>query len=278
MDEDDRVHTSLSDQPRRDHRLTERGRSRQHSSVMCQYCTCGSLLFGPQLPLECQCERMTRKPLVPDRRRYARVAEGFAQLLQASSWQPDVMRMVLGARYNPRLVVGRQTHRLGLVELRILKCRQSKQAGSEPRVQAVLGDVDLIAEYEFQPFRHSLDERTVLATSGRRCRPRFIEALLLRWQPHAENSATSFSLRDDALDILDAELVNTCEERPLIGPGLEVFINEGAVALFARPLLQRQCDQVAESALCGIVSWFGNKRSYESKPRSGQRSMVSVRR
>ena len=58
--------------------------------------------------------------------------------------------MVLGARDDPRLVVGGQPHRLRLVELWILKRRQTKQPVSQPGGKSVLGDVDLVAEDQFQ--------------------------------------------------------------------------------------------------------------------------------
>ena len=50
--------------------------------------------------------------------------EQFAQIVQTTSRQADVSRVVLGARHDARLAVRGQSHRLGLVELRILKRRQ----------------------------------------------------------------------------------------------------------------------------------------------------------
>lgn len=52
--------------------------------------------------------------------------------------------MILGTRDDARLVVGRQAHRLGLVELRILKCCQAEQPIAKGRRQFFLWNVDLV--------------------------------------------------------------------------------------------------------------------------------------
>ncbi len=63
------------------------------------------------------------------------------------------MRVVLGAGDDARLVVGGQPHRLGFVELRILKRREAQQPIPQARMQTVLGDVDLVAEDQLQGLR-----------------------------------------------------------------------------------------------------------------------------
>ena len=80
----------------------------------------------------------------------AQVGQRLANVVEASARQADVLRMILSAGDDARLVVGGQPHRLRLVELGILERRQAKQPVSETRMQPVFGDVDLIAEDQFQ--------------------------------------------------------------------------------------------------------------------------------
>ena len=68
-------------------------------------------------------------------------------------------------------------------------------------------------------------------------------------QPHAEDSAAPFRVLRDLLDLGAAHLAHARKERPLIGPWREGVVQEHAVALLPRALLQRQGNQVAEAAL-----------------------------
>jgi len=96
-----------------------------------------------------------------------------------------------------RLGVGGQTHRLSLVELRILKRRQSEQPVSETRMQSALGDVDLIAENQIQRLRQSANDRRLCWVPRGRSRPRLFFSIVLWRQTHAEDATTPFGLLDD---------------------------------------------------------------------------------
>jgi hypothetical protein len=113
-----------------------------------QHCVC-RLLLGPQLALKGHLERATAAALVPNGHANAQVSQGLADLVEASSRQADVMRVILGARDDARLVIRGQPHRLRPVEFGILKGRQAKEPISETRVESVLSDVDLTAENQF---------------------------------------------------------------------------------------------------------------------------------
>ena len=76
----------------------------------------------------------------------AQVRQQRLDLVQATAWQTDVLRKFLGTGDDARLVVGRQAHRLRLVELGILKCGQPDEAIVQTGWQRIFGDVDLIAE------------------------------------------------------------------------------------------------------------------------------------
>ena len=65
----------------------------------------------------------------------AHLGEHLANVIAAAAWQPDVMREILGARDDARLVVRRKPHRLRSVELGILKRCEPKQTVSKSGIQ-----------------------------------------------------------------------------------------------------------------------------------------------
>ena len=160
-------------------------------------------------------------PLVPDNRLDAYVAQNLADLVEAPSRQADVMRVVLGAGDDARLVERRQAHGLRFVELRILKRRDAKQAVPETGVQPLLGDVELIAVDDLHRLRQRSDNRRVFAVTRGRRRPRLIVDVFLWKQPHTQDSAAPFRLLRDLLNVGAAHLAHARKERPLIDPWRE---------------------------------------------------------
>ena len=159
------------------------------------------------------------------------------------------MGMVFRAGDDARLVVRGQPHRLRFVELRVLKCRDAKQSVPEARVQTLLGDVQLVAEDHLHRLRQCSDNgRCLVVTRGRR-RPRLVVPVFLWRQPHAEDSAAPFRLLRDLLHRGAAHLAHARKECPLVDPRYVRVIEEHAVALLSGALLQRQGNQIAESAL-----------------------------
>ena len=71
-------------------------------------------------------------------------------LVEGPARQADVMRVILSAGNDARLVVDGQPHRLRFVELRVLECCQSKEPVSEARMQPFFRDVDMIVENQPQ--------------------------------------------------------------------------------------------------------------------------------
>ena len=211
--------------------------------------------------------------LIANGRTDADVNQGLADVIEAPSWQADVMGVILSARNDARLVVRGQPHRLRLVELRILKRRKPKQPVPETRMQAFLGDVHLIPEDYLQRPWQFADDRRLLAATGRSGCPRLLFPILLWRQSHPEDATASFGLLDDPFNLCAADLPHVREKRPLVCPRREVVIEEDAVALSAWPLCNGRAIRLPNPP-CGIVSWFGKRRSYESSPISGRPSML----
>lgn len=83
----------------------------------------------------------------------AQRAQRPLNVLEAAARQSDVIRVILCAGDNPRLVVGGKPHCLRLVELGVLKRRKAKQSVSQSRMERILGDVDLITDDQFDALR-----------------------------------------------------------------------------------------------------------------------------
>ena len=109
--------------------------------------------------MEGHVQKSARVTLVANDRANAHVGQRLAKIVEAPAREADVMRVILSAGDDARFVVGRQPHRLGLVELGILERRQAKHPVSQTRVQSSLCDVDLIAENQLQSLRQFADDR-----------------------------------------------------------------------------------------------------------------------
>ena len=164
MDQHEHVDAALSDEPRGDDSFAKRsGRGQDASLVTQDGGSCG-LLFLPQVAVKLHLQRSTVVAFVANDHADAELGEHLPNIIEASAWQPDVMREILGARDDARLVVRRKPHRLRFVELGILERSEPKQSVSKSRMQALLGDVDLIAKDEFQCRWQISDDRSLSST------------------------------------------------------------------------------------------------------------------
>jgi hypothetical protein len=249
MNEHECAHAALGDQPCADHRLAERGRGCQHASVVCQQGLRRPLLLGPQPSLEGRRERPAAAALVANRRGNPQIAECKKHVVEAAPRQSDVMREVLSTGDDARCAIGRKPQRLGLVERGILERRKPQQPVAQPGRQAVLGDVDLVAEHQLDRLRQRTRDRQHRGASRGRQAPGLVLVVLLRRQADAEDAAPSLGDPNRLLDLLPTEPVQACEEGPLIDPRIEIGVEKDAVPQIPRRLLQRQRDHAAEAAL-----------------------------
>ena len=184
----------------------------------------------------------------------------------------------LGASDDARLVIGRQAHRLRLVELRVLKCGQTQQSVSKAGGQTVFGDIDLIAEDQVRA-RSAAVRRSVVPCAGATAATSRVGHRHLRLhKANANRRGLAFCLANDLLDRLAGR---SCESPTRIPIDRDRAPNarqrkrccrfRGVVSAAAT---QSDC-RIRPVAACPDS---GKKRSYESSPMSGRRSIVSVSR
>ena len=106
-----------------DGRFAEGGRGAEDAFIMPDELARRLPVGRAEAALELHFDRLARVPLVPNSGR-TRAPREVPCLRQAASRQRDVLGKFLAARDHPRLVIGREPHRLSLVELRVLKRRQ----------------------------------------------------------------------------------------------------------------------------------------------------------
>ena len=114
--------------------------------------------------------------------------------------------------------------------------------------ESFLGDIDLVADDQFQAGGQDARERRVVSSPRGSCRPRF-GIVVFGWEPNAENPTSALGVLHQGFHLRSPDPSRTRKERPLIGPWDEVVVEKHAVALIACALLERQCDQVAEATL-----------------------------
>ena len=156
--------------------------------------------------------------------------------------QAQVFRGFLRAGDDPRLVIGRQAQRLGLVKLRVSE-------GGHPfdRIQSPLGNPRLfdVKHIRFdQP--HLLREITPGPSHPNRL-PRFFGFFIVL--PERSQFVSGTQPRDQSRDLLFGQSSDAGHEPPLVFIGTEVLIHEDAVVLIPGRLLEGKGDQVSEAAL-----------------------------
>src|SRR5262245_45979978 len=135
MNEHERVHSALRNEPRGDDRLAKCSGGRQDSSLMAQHDVRCGLLVPSKLAMKLHLQATAVVAFVADGQANTKVGQRLANVIEAAPRQSDVMRKILGARDDAWLVVCRKPHCLRFVELGILECSEPKQSVSKPRVE-----------------------------------------------------------------------------------------------------------------------------------------------
>ena len=200
MHEDQRIDAALGNQPGGDHRLAEGGRGRQDARLMPQHLPGGGGLLRPQFALKLHVQGDARASLVAHDGLDMQVRKQLLHFFQAAAGQAEVTGVVFRTADDPRLVVGGKPHRLGLVELGILEGGQPQQPIAEARRQAVLGDVNLVAQGQFQALGQRPGDRRLLPAARGRQGPRLGIFLVRQGPAHADDASAPFGVADDLLD------------------------------------------------------------------------------
>src|SRR5262245_96489 len=164
MNKHERVHPTLSNEPRGDDGLAKCGGGRQNASLVAEHRDRCWFLLSAKLALKPHLQPTAVAALIANCQANTKLNQRLTNVIEAPARQSDVMRKILCARDNTWLVVCRKPHRLRLIEFGILERRQSKQSVSKPRMQLLLGDVDLIAKNEFQGLWQFTDDRGLSST------------------------------------------------------------------------------------------------------------------
>src|SRR6185436_5524533 len=143
MDQDQRVNCPIGNQFGSYHCLAERRWRAQDAFVMPERLTDGLGLIVTETSLKRNFNGLSCVALVANYHADAMLPQKFAHLLHAASWQSEMLSKLFTAGDDPRLIPSRKAHRLGFVELWILKRRDPDHP-----VEHRLGEVRL--EYEYQ--------------------------------------------------------------------------------------------------------------------------------
>jgi hypothetical protein len=127
------------------------------------------------------------------------VGQQPTQVVQATSRQSEVMRMLFSAADDARLSIRRKAHGLRPVKLRILKRREAEQPVSEGGDQGVFGNVDFVPQNQLQTARHFADNRRLFPLAPGRSRPRLV-LFFVGWNPHADDPPSPLGVKHDAFE------------------------------------------------------------------------------
>src|SRR5688572_11724996 len=116
MDQDQRVDSTLSNEPGRDDSFSECGGGRQYAGLMSQHGLRRGELFGTQLTAETCRQGSANESFIAEVRFDSQHSQGALDLLQTTTRQANVMWRVLGAVDDTGFIIGRKSHRLRAIE------------------------------------------------------------------------------------------------------------------------------------------------------------------
>ena len=164
MNQDQRVHAAPGDQPRSHHGLAERCGRSQHACVVLEQCVRCFRLLWTELPTKGDVDTSTARSRVAQNDANAEQIKRLLDVLEAAAGQCDVVRMILCAGDDSRLVVRREPHGLRVIELRVLKRSKPQQPVPQTRLNPFFSDVDLIAEDQLKCLRQGSGQWRIGAT------------------------------------------------------------------------------------------------------------------
>ena len=217
-------------------RLAESRRRAQHPGVIGQQACDRSLLVQAQGSLEADIKDLTLTARIVQRARYAVFQEQRLRSLQTATGQGNVLGIILRAANDAGLVPHRHAHGLRLVELGVLERSQANEPVSQGLGQRGFFKINLIGHRHHQGRRHFPEQ---FARSGN-CRQPGSRQVLVVHKGHVERVRPACRPQNGGLDILGLHLLDGCQKRPLVGIGVERFIDKDAAAILARLLLQRR--------------------------------------
>ena len=134
-----------------------------------------------------------------------------------------------------RLVVRREPHGLGLIELRVLKGGQPEKPIQHSWRQTLTFYVNKIRANDLNGLWQRSFDRSLLSFAGRRQSPRVLRFLIVSdAHPDANEVAFALSFSNDFLRGVDRHSSDRRKELPLVWIRAEVGVNEYAVVLLPR--------------------------------------------
>jgi hypothetical protein len=160
-------------------------------------------------------QRPSRITLVSNGNADPQIGKQHLQLVQTTARQTNMLRMLLSASDNARLSIGGQAHGLGFVKFGILKRGHPHQAILQSGGELILGDVDLIAQNQFElPWQRPLAGWFFMA--GRGSGPWLSIIVFRRDELHTDDPSPFFRTSYDPLGSQAIDSTYRREQRPLV--------------------------------------------------------------
>lgn len=167
MDEDESVGAALCDEPGGENGFSEgSGGGKDAGFVREHGIPCG-FLFGMEGALEGEVERGAGMALVVDSGFDFECFEKGEDVIEAATGEGEVLRVIFGAGDDPRFSVRGEPHRLGFVELGVLKGGEAGEGVVEGGWKLVFGEVELVARDDIERLGYGVGELGFVLARGR---------------------------------------------------------------------------------------------------------------
>ena len=206
-------------------------------------------LKGREVAAECRFERLAFSAKILEIEPDAVARGQCLQVRYAASRERDVLLEVLRAADDPRRVPRGHSHRLLLVEFRILKCSEPANLRDQRRRQIRLLDEHALAKRRSN-LRGKRPGNTGRRSGSRRGpQPRRLAIRGLSGDRlHAEHGSILGCLANDAVEAFGIDAADGPKQRPLTRDRLPGCVDEHRIALLSWLALQGQSDEVAETS------------------------------
>ena len=200
MNQNQSIDAAPGNEPGRNHCFAKSRGRRQNARVMPEQRFSGSLLIGPQCAMKSNLQRHAVEAFIAENRLNVERPKHCLNFIQTPSRQSEVLWVILSARNDSWLAVGRQSHGLRAIELGILKCGQTQQSVAQPRHKVFFGDIDLVSENYLKLVRKWSGDGWFLSATRWGCRPRIVILLVRQGHANTNNPSSGFRVAHQSLD------------------------------------------------------------------------------
>src|SRR5260370_8814590 len=217
MDQDPWVDCWIGNQFGGHNGLAKRGGRTQDAFVMPQRLPYGLCLIVTKMSLKPDIKGLASVTFVANQHPDLVLLQDFAHLLQAASWKSEMLSELFAAGDDARLIPNGKSHRLGFVEFRILKRRDTDDPVEHCLGEVYLGNEYQIASHDLNRFwKRAWDGFLALLSRGKQSPGHALGLVFCHRELDAHDLTPARRIVDDPFHLIGADSPDGKQELPLV--------------------------------------------------------------